>query len=261
MDSTGKTLRFGNLTGDDGKAVVVAMDHGVHAGPMDGIRNLEATVGSIVDAGADGVILNPGGVRRVADRLAGDVGVAVRVDGSGTVTADEGARPYAAVDVERALALGADAVVAMGYLESGIEADSLSLLGDLANDCSRHELPLIAEMLPTERAGEPEAVELAARVGAELGADLVKTHYTGDHASFRRIAEATPVGVVVLGGSKRESTRAVLADIEAAVEAGAVGVAMGRNVWGVEDPAGMVAALRAIVHDDASVDAALEHLA
>jgi len=261
MDSTGKTLRFGNVTGDDGRAVVVAMDHGVHAGPMDGIRDLEATVETVVDAGADGVILNPGGIRRAADHLAGDVGVVARVDGSGTVTADDDASPYAVTEVERALALGADAVVAMGYLESDVEAASLSLLGDVANDCARHEVPLIAEMLPTERAGDPEAVELAARVGAEIGADLVKTYYTGDRASFREVTRSTPVGVVVLGGAKRDSTRGVLADVEAAVDAGAVGVAMGRNVWGEADPAGMVAALRAVVHDDASADSALEHVA
>jgi fructose-bisphosphate aldolase/2-amino-3,7-dideoxy-D-threo-hept-6-ulosonate synthase len=94
---------------------------------------------------------------------------------------------------------------------------------------------------------------LAARAGAELGADIVKTSYPGDHDSFKRLVEACPAPVVIAGGPRAESLRDMLVKVEDAMDCGAAGVAWGRNVWQSADPAKTTAALVDIVHNGKSV--------
>jgi DhnA family fructose-bisphosphate aldolase class Ia len=257
MASPGKELRLGNIFADDGRAVIVAMDHGGYAGPMDGIRDIGHAIETVADAGADAVLLTPGMVRNNLEHLRGDLGVILRVDSTGSIESEQSANPYSIIDIEEALKLGVDGVIAMGYLEGDNEVESLSLLTSLASDCSRYEMPFVAEMLPLEREAEPDAVELGARMGSEFGADLIKTYYTGDEDSFRGVVESTPTDIVMLGGPKRDSIRAVLQDVEAGIRAGAVGIAMGRNIWQAEDPAAMVEMMQGIVHDGSSTDGIL----
>jgi len=103
-------------------------------------------------------------------------------------------------------------------------------------------------------------VKLAARVGAELGADIIKTFYTGDATTFREVTESCPVPVVIAGGPKVDNVRQVLEVVRDALDAGAIGIAFGRNVWRHENPVAMVRALRRIIHEDASVDDVIEML-
>jgi len=95
------------------------------------------------------------------------------------------------------------------------------------------------------------------RAAAELGADIVKTAYPGDKAAFAEIVAAALVPVIVLGGAATTDERAFLQDVRDAMDAGASGIAIGRNVWAHEEPARMARALHAIVHGGAGVEAAL----
>ena len=97
-------------------------------------------------------------------------------------------------------------------------------------------------------------------IGAELGVDFIKTTYSGDPASFRAVCEQVYVPIVVLGGSKSKDPRDLLDGIHGAMQAGASGVAVGRNIWRYPEPVKMTAAIAAIIHDGATVDTALEHL-
>jgi len=147
--------------------------------------------------------------------------------------------------VEDALRLGADAVAVMGFCGTKDESDSLETLGKVAAECRRLGMPLMAEMLPLGYTGKPDVqqIALAARIGAELGADIIKTKYAGAPQEYREVTDTCFAPVVVLGGSARSSDE-VLAEIEGALSAGAAGVAIGRNVWQAAD---VVATTRSIV--------------
>jgi DhnA family fructose-bisphosphate aldolase class Ia len=127
-------------------------------------------------------------------------------------------------------------------------------------------LPYLIETIPgTFAAGPdmrtPEKIAAAARIGAECGADFIKTFYTGSPETFRVVLDNATLPVVVLGGERANNDREVVAQIYSAMQAGANGVAVGRNIWGHAAPAKMTAAIVAIVHNNASVDEALRVLA
>jgi len=124
-------------------------------------------------------------------------------------------------------------------------------------------MPLLAMMYPRGKGinqFDEKAVALAARVGAELGADIVKTNFTGSVESFRRVVEGCPVPVVVAGGEKMNSNEEILKMVEMAMEAGAAGVAIGRNIFQAENPRLMTKAISMIVHENAGWKEALEIL-
>ena len=123
-------------------------------------------------------------------------------------------------------------------------------------ECQRWGLPLLAMMYPTEELLAErghEAELLAVRAGAELGADIVKTSYTGDADSFKRLVDACPAPVVIAGGPQRGTPMETLEMVSTAMSFGAAGVALGRNVWQSGEPRRMTAALVRIVHEGVAV--------
>lgn len=246
----------------DGRTVIVALDHAAYFGPMAGLERPGEMLRTIVEAGADAVLTTAGVVARFGDCL-GRAGLILRVDGGSTVRDPQPAGLRQVVSVERALRLGADALACMGMIGFPDESASLRVLAGLADDCNRWGLLLLAEMLVQGRdGGKPTAedVAFAARVGVEMGADFIKTLYIGPPETYRAVTETCYAPVVVLGGEKAADDRGVLAAVAGALEAGAAGVAIGRNVWQHPDPAGMVRALVALVHGGATVDEALGKL-
>ncbi|PSP36851.1 fructose-bisphosphate aldolase, partial [Halobacteriales archaeon QH_2_66_30] len=95
------------------------------------------------------------------------------------------------------------------------------------------------------------------RLGEELGADLIKTSYSGDAESFRRVVESTRLPVLIAGGSKG-TDRETLSMVRGAMDAGAAGVSMGRSLFQHETPEAIAEAVAAVIHDDASPDEAAE---
>jgi DhnA family fructose-bisphosphate aldolase class Ia len=172
-------------------------------------------------------------------------------------------RDYQIGFVEDALRLGADAIAMTITVGTEHQGELVAMLGRLVTEAAPAGLPVVAHIYPKgERVpdGERYAVrwcQYAARVGAEVGVDLVKTNYTGSAESFRRVVEACPVPVVAAGGPDLGSLRGVLEMARGVVEAGGAGVTFGRNVWGAANVPGVIRALRAVVHDGASVEDAL----
>ncbi|VVB70488.1 2-amino-3,7-dideoxy-D-threo-hept-6-ulosonate synthase [uncultured archaeon] len=154
--------------------------------------------------------------------------------------------------VEEALKIGADAVSIHVNVGAEDESNMLSTFGAVSRSCQEWGMPLLAMMYPRGKKIQdeyaPEYIAHAARVGAELGADIVKTNYTGDADSFSRVVESCPVPVVIAGGPRVESESDLLRMVEGAVSAGARGVAIGRNVFQHDDPALITSRICSVVH-------------
>ena len=256
--------RLNHIFRDDGKALIVAMDHAALFGTMAGLAKPGEVIRRVRRGGAD-AILTSFGVSRQFVKEIGGMGLILRMDGGDSPLAQERGPIQQIYQVQDALRLGADAVGAMGFPGSRFEAQMLPYLSDLIGQCGEWNLPVMAEMLPggfenPKELWTPENIADACRIGAELGADFIKTAYTGDIDSFASVVEQVYVPIVVLGGTRSEDPRDLLELVRGAMQAGACGVACGRNIYQFEDPATMVQALAAIIHDGASVDAALELL-
>jgi len=158
--------------------------------------------------------------------------------------------------LEEAIRLGADAVSAHVNIGEQEEDKMLEFLGALSEQCEYFGIPLLAMMYPRgpniKSEHEFEVVSHAARIGAELGADLVKTVYTGNLDSFRRVVRSCPVPIVVAGGPSMKSDLEVLDLAENSMKAGAAGLSFGRNVFQHRNPEAMSRALAAIVHNGAT---------
>ena len=166
--------------------------------------------------------------------------------------------------VQEAIRLGADAVSVHVNVGAQDEDKMLNNLGKVADECDLYGMPLLAMMYPRgpkisdEHA--PDVVAHAARIGAELGADIIKANFTGTVESFKTVVESCPVPVVIAGGPKCKTSQEALETTCEAVKAGAAGLSFGRNVFQHENPTSMVKALSAIVHDGVTVEQALKIL-
>lgn len=149
--------------------------------------------------------------------------------------------------------MGADAVSVHINVGSETESDQLGFLGCTAERCAIWGMPLIAMMYPRgtsiKNPHDAEVVAHAARVGAELGADIVKTNFTGDPDTFKEVVKGCPVPIIIAGGPKMGSDKDLLEMIEDAMSAGAKGAAIGRNVFQHESPTKITKAISRIVHE------------
>jgi DhnA family fructose-bisphosphate aldolase class Ia len=145
------------------------------------------------------------------------------------------------------------------FLGGPYEHEMIQALGRVSAECERHGLVLMAMMYPKgfENDYDVKLVKHAARLGAELGSDFVKTFYTGDPATFSEVTASCPAPIVMSGGPKTETALDFLRTVKGAMDGGAAGVAVGRNVWQYPDPAAMLRAVNRIVHDGAAAEEAL----
>jgi fructose-bisphosphate aldolase/2-amino-3,7-dideoxy-D-threo-hept-6-ulosonate synthase len=236
------------------------MDHGVSIGPVKGIENMQDTVNRLLKGGADAVVLHKGIAKRVNVNGAGLI---VHLSAISNLTPNCQNKVQVCT-VQEAVRLGADAVSVHVNIGAQDECAMLTTLGRVADECDQYGMPLLAMMYPRgpkiPNEHDPTAVAHAARVGAELGADIIKTNYTGNIETFRHVVEACPVPVIIAGGPKAETTREILQMVHDSMKAGGAGLSIGRNVFQHENPTLMVKALVAIVHDNVSVEQALELL-
>ena len=252
--------RMRRLFGSDGRSVIVAMDHAAYYGPQPGLEKPEKVLDAAMRAGVDAVLATYGVAAQFGDRL-GRLGLMLRADGGSTRLGNGGMRRM--FGAEDALRVGADAVVCMGLIGGPDEAASLDVLANLVGECRPWGLPVMAEMLlqkPQDQPLMPQDIAFAARVGAELGADIIKTNYVGPADEYRQVIAQCYTPVVILGGEKIPDPRSMLQSVAEALRAGAAGVAIGRNVWQHPNPESMARALVAVVHGDASVSQAMKEL-
>ena len=250
---SGKKRRLRRIFRSDNKTVIVPMDHGVTIGPVKGLENMQDIINKLLDGDADAVVINRG-ITKTVDT--GNAGLIVHLSGI-TLRCPHPNHKVQIGSVADAVRLGADAVSVHVNVGAEHETEMLSTLGKIACECDDLGMPLLAMMYPR---GPNIKDAHAARLGAELGADIIKTNYTGDAESFKQVIDSCPVPVIIAGGPKTETPRDVLHMVKDSITAGGAGLSIGRNVFQHNDPTKMVKALSAIVHDNASVFEAMKIL-
>jgi predicted phospho-2-dehydro-3-deoxyheptonate aldolase len=257
---SGKTRRLRRIMQQDNRTVIVPMDHGVTIGPIQGITNMQEIATKLVKGKADAILVHKGIAKRIDT---GQAGLIVMLSGMSNLSPNLNAKVQVC-SVQEAMRIGADAVSVHVNIGAQDEDKMLQNLGKVSEECDLFGLPLLAMMYPRgpkiQNEHSPEVVAHAARIGAELGADIIKTNYTGDIETFKTVVESCPVPVVIAGGPKCKSNQEVLQTTFDSLKAGAAGLSIGRNVFQCEDPAQIVKALSAIVHENASVEQALKVL-
>jgi DhnA family fructose-bisphosphate aldolase class Ia len=250
-----KGRRLSRILAADGRALVLAMDHGAIAGPLPGIESPEEALQRAGQGGAEAVLLTRGAWEAGWTGLDAKVGVILRLTGGFTLLTDPAAFEERILGgAEDALFLAADAAavtVKFGHLREG---DFMAQAARTAAACARWNLPLMIEvMVRGERAqamGQAEALTLAARSAAELGADLVKAPYPGSPQAMEKMAAGCPAPILILGGEKDPDPGNLFAMVADALAGGAAGVCMGRNLFGHPNPVGLMRLLRELIHGD-----------
>ena len=259
---TGTAIRLGRLFRASGRSFVTAYDHGTTLRmPLSGPAPREVLT-TIVDGGPDGVLLSAGMLAANADLFARRGAPVPVVRADWTVVdeawkADSGEFHRVVVTPTEAAAMGAGAICM--YLIGGpatgeMFADNVTAVAKAAHEARRIGMPLIVEatLWGTRHSDkkDPEAVAHMCRMAYELGADAIKTEFTGDVGSMRQVISSVGVPVLTLGGA-RGAADAVEAAARDAIAAGAKGLIFGRNVWGADDPVGTTKKLLDVVHGPA----------
>ncbi len=260
MEMFGKNVRMERIVDrESGNCVIVPLDHGISVGPIPGLIDVKKTVGDVVHGGATAVLMHKGLVP-VGHRTSGhDVGLILHLSASTDLGVSSNSKVLVAT-VEEALKLGADAVSMHVNVGAETEAEMLGNLGFVSGRCMEWGMPLVVMAYPRgpkiEDSFDPTAVAHAARVAAELGADIVKCSYTGDVDSFRDVVRGTLAPVVIAGGPKMDSDMDILNMVHDSLEAGGHGVSIGRNVFQHRDVQGIMSAISDIVLHGATVEEA-----
>lgn len=269
MRSLGKEFRLKRLMrSDTNSSVICALDHGMTSPQfLSGLRDMKARVTEAQAGGANVFMISKGFARIAVSEFARDTAWAMLLSAAAAGCPESNIVVQIAA-VEEALRLGADAVVVYVALTGESEPEMIRFVGKVGRECERLGMPFIAEAeYPSAYATLEELREeygfdyliRNSRLCAELGADIVKTNWPGDVQLFAKIVEATAVPMVVAGGTL-VSDAELLTRMEQAMEVGAVGCSVGRNIFQHENPFAITRALSRVIHERWSAREALEEL-
>ena len=250
MSQPGKDIRLRRILPCDRRALVIAFDHPVVHGPIPGTDHPTAQIARFIEGKADAILLNLGSFRYLADAAKGDYplpGLIARLDWTtalGTPAINPAMEFHSCLvgHPEDAVRAGADAVITFLVVGSGdgdFEKEEIRRVGATARECEQLGIPLIVESLARGKnlrtPNDPEWLKLHSRVAAELGADVIKTEYSGDPGTMRTVLNACPIPILVLGGTRTGSDDDIVQVTQAIVDSGAAGVFFGRNVFQAEN--------------------------
>jgi DhnA family fructose-bisphosphate aldolase class Ia len=268
MSSTGGQIRLARLFDGADKVVIVAIDHGLYFGPLSGLVDLPTAIQNLHHA--DGVLLSAGMANHCADFFAhrGAPAMILRLNWATNYVAPwnyEHSHSVHLLTVSEALRLGADLVIGSVTLKTPDQAEdahNVELFASYVQQKSQAGVPLICEVYPiggdhAEPEKLQEQVAIGCRMAAELGADMIKTFYTGK--GFSQIAIATPIPILALGALKKPLERDALFAAAEAVEHGARGVVFGRNVVQAKEPQRLLEALKEVVKEGKAPDITADH--
>jgi fructose-bisphosphate aldolase/2-amino-3,7-dideoxy-D-threo-hept-6-ulosonate synthase len=246
---------------ETGKAIIVPMDHGLTVGPIKGLENNLGEIVNKIALGGANAVLGHIGIPLYAHRGYGpDIGLILHLSGSTSLSPMSNYKVLVNTVLE-AVKLGADGVSLHINIGTQSDPEMLEILGEVSRECREFGMPLLAMMYPRgeniEDEYDVEVVKIAARVAAELGADIVKTNWTGDPDSFKEVVRGCMAPVIIAGGEKA-GLRGILEITKQSIDVGGAGVAYGRNVFQAEDPTKVVRALFLIVHKNYDVDEAIK---
>lgn len=241
---TGKELRLSRIFQKDRRTGIFAYDHGQYFGDVEYPQDPIKIIKDAVKGGIDALLLNPGMVKSLKGDVFRKVGLIVRITGGATIYSKESNFHSLLYDIEYAVSEGADMVAVMLILGSKRENEIMTSIAKCVKECDRLQIPILIEVL-SAISREPVTEELAfgCRVAFELGADVIKTYYSGE--GFGRVVSAAKVPLIIAGGPKRDNFKDMATK---AIEEGAKGFAFGRNIFSSISPRETVAQLRKIIH-------------
>jgi len=247
---TGRALRLARLSShDDGRLLLVPLDHSVSDGPITTAAGFGDLVRDIVHGGADGIVVHKGRARSLAPRLFASCSLIVHLSASTALGPDSDAKVLVG-DVEEAVRLGADAVSVHVNIGADTEAAQLADLGAVSAACDRWSMPLLVMAYPRgprlTGPASPEQVAHVANIAADLGADVVKTVFVGPAERMAEVVAGSPVPILVAGGAADEQSLVEFA--RTALAGGCCGLAVGRRVFSSRTPGRVVRELADIVH-------------
>ncbi len=264
MTILGKHIRMERIMNrNTGRTVIVPMDHGISVGPIDGLLDMKDAIQGVAEGGANAIVEHKGLVGEGHRKQGSDIGLIIHLSASTSLSVFPNAKTLVC-SVEEAIKLGADAVSIHVNLGDSQEKEMLHDFGRVSYEARTWGMPLLAMIYPRGEKIKDEydvkVIKHAARVGNEMGADIVKVSYSGSVETFKEVTAGCAVPVVIAGGPKMDSDRDILDMVKGSIDAGGAGVSIGRNVFQHKNPTKMVRAISAIVHDGAGVDDALKIL-
>lgn len=260
----GKKIRIERIIDrNTGRTVIVPMDHGLSLGPIKGLTDMRSTIAKISEGKATAVLMHKGMVQHGHRGFGKDLGLIIHLS-AGTKFSGDPNRKVIVTSVEEAIRLGADAVSVHINLGAETETEMIKSAGEISQKCSEWGMPLLAMVYPRGKTildpFDPEALKTCARVAAELGADIVKTSYTGDIETFREVVRGANIPVVIAGGPVINSDISMLQMVRDSLDAGGSGVSIGRNIFQHKNITGIMSAVSEIVLNDSDVETALKIL-
>ncbi len=267
--TVGKTMRLKRVIDADGVSVICALDHGMTSPEfLEPLADIARRTREAVAGGSNVIMMSKGMIRVAHDGFGPTTSLALLLSASAGPASD---RPeiVQVAEVEEALVLGADAVVLFTALGGDTEPSMIEILAGVGRECASLGMPFIAEAeFPTTYATVEELkqqygfeyLRRNVRLCAELGADIVKTNWPGDQESFGRCVEAANGIPVVLAGGSRLEDRELLTRMQQAMEAGAIGCSVGRNIFMHQDPEAITRALSRVIRDRWSAEKAHDAL-
>jgi DhnA family fructose-bisphosphate aldolase class Ia len=254
--SWGKQNRMNKIFAEDGRTVMLAIDHGYFMGPVTGMEDPAEAVKDLLPY-VDALMISPG-ILNSCITPEFTKGVVLRSSGGSSIAQPDITNEIITLQAEEVAKLNAAAMAVSFYLGTEFEKQTIGGLTKAINDCSKLDLPVLAVTAvgkELEDKRELRFLKLASRIAAEFGSDIVKTYYCDE---FEKLTSAVPKPIVVAGGPKLDSNRAVFELVYNAMQKGAAGVDLGRNVWKNPDPIIMIQIINAIVHKNITPDQADE---
>lgn len=261
MSQLGKDFRLAQIINTKSKRqVCVAMDHSPAIGPCEGLIDPVETIETICAGKPDTIFTHFGNIKQAMPVLAANRLPFLLSISTATTKSVDPARVYLVDTVEHALEIGACGVSMRIFVGAPYDYEMIQNLSKVALECEKYGMPLMAMMYPygADNMLNPSYLKHAARIGAELGADIVKTYYTGDRDTFREVTESCPAPIVMSGGPKADEPIEFLNMVKGAMDGGAMGVAVGRNVWQSKQPVKMLQAINMVVHEKVEPQTAFE---
>jgi len=248
-----------------GKGVWIPMDHGISGYPEKGLERMDEVVDSCIEAGADAIVLQKGSLSHNVERTGWNRFVC-HVSVSTKHAGERAGYKVRVASAEECLFRGATGCSAQINLGDEYEPEMIVEMGALTGEAIALGMPVLGMVYPrganliVSDDDKTGGIAHAARVAWELGCDVVKVPWTGDAESFAVVCSAVPIPVLIAGGSRGTSFTELLRIVEQSISAGGAGVCMGRQVFGADDPASHIRALKAVIHEGMSAAEAAEHL-
>jgi putative autoinducer-2 (AI-2) aldolase len=230
---------------DNGRCVMLAVDHGYFLGPTERLENPRETIKPLLNH-ADSIMLTRG-ILRTSVPPESNVPIVLRVSGGSSIIGEDLSKETIVTSIEESIKLNASCLALSIFIGSKYESQTLSNLSKLVDNGEKYGIPVLAvTAVGKEMARDSRYLGLACRIASELGAHIVKTYYCKD---FTKVVESCPIPIIIAGGKKTSEKDALQLTFDA-INDGASGVDMGRNIWQSDRPVEMIKAIKSIVHDN-----------